>query len=107
MGTYLGEKLAGYQDHPLIGKVRHVGLAGSVEFVLDKATRRRADPFGAIAGKFGDCAMAHGVMVRATGECAVLAPPLIITKDEIDELFRRFDLALADTLDWASREHGV
>jgi adenosylmethionine-8-amino-7-oxononanoate aminotransferase len=46
-------------------------------------------------------------MVRATAECAVIAPPLITTEAEIDELFRRFDLALADTLDWAAREHGV
>ena len=107
MGALLGNKLAGYADHPLIGKVRHVGLAGSVEFVLDKATKRRADTPGAIAGFFGDRAMTHGLMVRATGECAVLAPPLVITADEIDELFRRFDLALADTLDWAQREHGV
>jgi 4-aminobutyrate---pyruvate transaminase len=107
MGAYLGEKLGAYEDHPLVGKIRHVGLAGSVEFVLDKATKRRADTPGAIAGYFGDRAMAHGVMVRATGECAVLAPPLIITATEIDELFRRFDLALEDTLDWASREYGV
>ncbi len=107
MGAVLGSKLAGYADHPLVGKVRHVGLAGSVEFVLDKATKRRADKPGSIAGFFGERALAHGLMVRATGECAVLAPPLVITANEIDELFRRFDLALADTLDWASREHGV
>ena len=107
VGAYLGKKLADYSDHPLVGKVRHVGLAGSVEFVLDKATKRRADTPGAIAGYFGDRAMEHGVMVRATGECAVLAPPLITTEAEIDELFRRFDLALANTLDWATREQGV
>jgi adenosylmethionine-8-amino-7-oxononanoate aminotransferase len=53
---------------------------------------------------FGDCCQANGLFVRPVGEAAVLAPPLIIKTDEIDELFRRFGLALDETLDWARQE---
>ena len=37
-------------------------------------------------------------------DAAVLAPPLIITREEIDELFRRFGKALDETLEWSRRE---
>ena len=34
----------------------------------------------------------------ASGDTIVMAPPLIITPGEIDEMFRRFRLALDETL---------
>ncbi len=33
-----------------------------------------------------------------------LCPPLVITEDEIAELFDRLERALAKALDWATRE---
>ena len=42
-------------------------------------------------------AEAHGVFVRAVGDSVVIAPPLVITEEELEELLARFTLALADT----------
>ena len=40
----------------------------------------------------------HGLICRALfGDRVALCPPLIITEDQIDEVFRRFTLALEDT----------
>ncbi len=93
-----------FADHALVGEVRTLGLAGAVELVLDKETRGRGEPEGALAKHFGDHCQANGLFVRPIGGAAVLAPPLIITEGEIDELFRRFGLALDETLDWAGRQ---
>ena len=41
-------------------------------------------------------ALERGLIVRVTGSSVVIAPPLIITDDEITELFERFERALED-----------
>jgi 4-aminobutyrate--pyruvate transaminase len=93
-----------FADHPLVGDCRTLGLMGAVELVLDKETKEKCQPAGALTSHFGERCQANGLFVRATGDSAVLAPPLIIKTDEIDELFRRFGLALDETLDWAGKQ---
>jgi 4-aminobutyrate---pyruvate transaminase len=39
--------------------------------------------------------MEQGLIVRALGDTIVLCPPLIITSDELDELFARFARTMA------------
>jgi len=39
------------------------------------------------------------LFIRPSGDTIVMAPPLIITLDEIDEMFRRFRLALDGILE--------
>ena len=47
----------------------------------------------------------EGLIVRAVGgDTITICPPLIITADEIDELFARLTRALDRTLDWAKRD---
>jgi 4-aminobutyrate--pyruvate transaminase len=38
------------------------------------------------------------------GDTLTICPPLIISEDEIDQLFDRLTRALDATLDWAKRE---
>ncbi len=101
---YFQDALTKFADHPLVGDCRTLGLAGAVELVLDKETKRKCEPAGALASHFGERCQANGLFVRATGDSAVVAPPLIIKTDEIDELFRRFGLALDETLGWARKQ---
>jgi 4-aminobutyrate--pyruvate transaminase len=42
--------------------------------------------------------------VRALGDTIALCPPLIISADQIDELFTKLGRALDETWDWV-REH--
>ena len=104
ISPYFQKALRRFAEHPLVGDCRTIGLAGAVELVLDKATKRKCEPAGALATHFGERCRENGLFVRATGDSAVLAPPLIIKEAEIDELFRRFALALDETLDWSRKE---
>ena len=77
-------KLAG---HPLIGDARAVGLIGALELVADKETRRAFEPKQAVGAACADTLQELGLIVRAMGDSVAFCPPLIITADEINEMF--------------------
>ena len=73
------------------------GLVAGVELVRDKASHA---PFEAALGIGAFCnqrAEEHGLIVRAIGDTISFCPPLIISRDEIEEMIARFRLALDDT----------
>ncbi|MDH3452859.1 MAG: aminotransferase, partial [Gammaproteobacteria bacterium] len=81
------KRLRDFGEHPLVGEARGVGLLGACEIVKDKTTKQ---PFDATAGVGARCALLaqeHGLIVRALGDTVAFCPPLIISADEIDELF--------------------
>ena len=102
------ERLHGFADHPLIGETRGVGLIGAVQMVPDKAKNELFDP----ALKVGASAMKHcaaqGLITRSLpGDAVALCPPLIITTDQIDDMFDSLGRALDDTLDELSRQGSI
>jgi putrescine---pyruvate transaminase len=96
-GPHLAKALASLNDHPLVGETRSLGLIGAVEIVADKASRAR---FGGKEGNAGpkvrDFCIARGLMVRAIRDTIVMAPPLIVSLEEIDELVAIIRAALDD-----------
>ncbi len=64
--------------------------------------RRRSTASVARAVQFAE---AEGLIVRAVlGDVLTLSPPLVISEEEIDDLFDRLTRALDKTLDWVTRE---
>lgn len=102
VGPYLAARLAAFADHPLVGQVRSVGMCGAVEFVAAKEPRRAPRPEGILSKKFAAFAVERGLIVRMPYNTVCLAPPLIITESEIDELCARFAGALDDLEAWAA-----
>jgi 4-aminobutyrate--pyruvate transaminase len=99
------KRLEKLTDHPLIGEARGIGLVGGIEFVKDKATKAQFEAKKGVAAKSCAFAQAEGLIVRPlAGDRVSFCPPLIITTDEIDELFDRYERALAKTLDWVRAE---
>jgi 4-aminobutyrate--pyruvate transaminase len=88
-----------FRDHPLVGEVRGLGLIGAVELVRDKGTREPFDRELGIGAYLAARAQDHGVLLRAMGDAAAFAPPLVITSAEIAEMLERFGRALDDTLE--------
>jgi 4-aminobutyrate--pyruvate transaminase len=92
-------------EHPLVGEARGMGLMGGLELVADKRSKRAFDPKQGVAARCVRLAEEEGLIVRAVvGDTVTVCPPLIISADEIDELFARLARALDRTLDWAKRE---
>jgi 4-aminobutyrate---pyruvate transaminase len=98
-------RLRSLGDHPLVGEARGIGLVGGIEIVADKATKRSFDAERGVAARAVRFAEDEGLIVRPlSGDCISICPPLVISEDEIDQLFDRLGRALDRTLDWAKRE---
>ena len=115
-GPYLQKRWAELAAHPLVGEARGVGLLGALELVKSRDPKGPGDPAQAKGGaashghtwfeprgKVGercrDNAIANGLVMRATRDTMIIAPPLVITPAGIDELvekaWRTLDMTLA------------
>ena len=100
VGPHLAQAFALLAEHPLVGDAETCGLMGALLLVKDKA---KLTPFDAAVGIGMVCrghCFANGLVMRAVGNRMIIAPPLVITRGQIDEmvaLIRRcLDLTLAD-----------
>lgn len=86
------QRLENLRNEEAVGDVRGLGLLWGVEFVADKKSKR---PFPAdknFAGRVGSAAMQRGLLVYpmqgsvdgVSGDHLLLAPPAVITEDQID-----------------------
>jgi len=94
-------RLAALGEHPLVGEARGLGLVGGIELVADKRSKRSFDPKAAVAPAVVGFAQEEGLIVRfLAGDIVSICPPLIITPQEIDELFDRLGRALDRAAQW-------
>ncbi|MDA8870885.1 aminotransferase, partial [Rhizobiaceae bacterium] len=102
-GPYLTEKLTeALSDHPMVGEVRGFGMLAAIEIVRDRETRERFPDAMGVAEIIRDHAIEGGMMMRAVGNTMILSPPLIWTRETIDDAARiarqAFDAAAKDVL---------
>ncbi|MHA6344439.1 aminotransferase class III-fold pyridoxal phosphate-dependent enzyme [Roseivivax sp. CAU 1761] len=97
VGGYFEQRLAGFRDHPLVGDVRAKGLLGGIELVRDKSSKAKFAPESGIGPKLAEAGARHGVIFRAFADGTLgFAPPICITKAEIDLLMDRVAATLHD-----------
>ena len=101
---YFQEQLATLDDHPIVGETRGVGFLGAIELVQDKNTNARFELDGTDAGFIcREHCFENGLVMRSVGNTMILSPPIIISRDEIDELVTKARLAL----DLTAKQLGV
>jgi Adenosylmethionine-8-amino-7-oxononanoate aminotransferase len=84
-------------EHPHVGDIRGRGLFMGVELVADRETKKTFDPEKTIHARVKREAMARGLMCYPMGgtidgrhgDHVLLAPPFIISDDELDQLVER------------------
>jgi 4-aminobutyrate--pyruvate transaminase len=86
--------LKSLEDHPLVGNARGVGLIGAAELVANKHTREAFNPAQKVGIKVMDKAQEAGLIVRAIGDRIAFTPPLIITSEQIGDMFKLFRSSL-------------
>ena len=104
VGPYLAEAFAQLGEHPLVGDAETCGLMGALLLVKHKAENLQDSKAFAESVDIGMVCRGHcfreGVIMRAVGDRMIIAPPLVITRAQVDEmvaLIRRcLDLTLAD-----------
>lgn len=91
------QRIEAFASHPLVGDARGVGLIGAFELVKDKTSKEQYPAADKVAVQVAAAARKHGVITRALpGDGIAICPPLIITDDEINEMFDRYGRALDD-----------
>ena len=87
---YLKAKWDALADHPMVGEAKLVGLMGSIALTPNKATRAKfASEAGTVGFKVRERCFANNVIMRHVGDRMIIAPPLVITPEEIDVLIAR------------------
>jgi adenosylmethionine-8-amino-7-oxononanoate aminotransferase len=107
MGPTFHQRLAGLRGLPCVGDIRGRGLLAGVEFVADLGTRAPFPRAARFAEAFASAALDVGLVVwpnvgqadGINGDLALLAPPFIVTDDEIDLIVQRFGEALRATVE--------
>jgi adenosylmethionine-8-amino-7-oxononanoate aminotransferase len=107
MGQLLHRRLEPVRDLPLVGDVRGRGLLAGIEFVADPSTREPLPRAAAFAETFTAAALEAGLVVwpnvghadGIAGDLAMLAPPFIVTEEEIEEMVTLFTRALLTAAD--------
>ena len=100
IGPYLAQCFETLKDHPLVGDAQTCGMMGAVLLVKDKASGLHF-PESLEVGMVcrGHC-FANGLIMRAVGDRMIIAPPLVMTRAQIDEMMvlirRCLDLTWAD-----------
>ncbi len=106
-GAYLQARLREtFADHPLVGEVRGVGLLAAVEFVADRRRKVRLDPNLKVGGRVAAACLDERLIARAMphGDILGFAPPLVITRAEVDGVVERAARAVQRVTDALVRE---
>ncbi|TDX32858.1 L-2,4-diaminobutyrate transaminase [Modicisalibacter xianhensis] len=91
-GAYLQQQMqATFAEHPLVGDVRGVGLLASLEFSADKRRREHFDPALKVGPRISAAALEEDLIARAMphGDILGFAPPLVVSRDEVDDIVAR------------------
>mgnify|MGYP000264617793 FL=1 len=101
-GPHLAEAYKLLAAHPLVGDAETCGLLGALLLVKDKSTGAPFDESVEIGMVCRGHCFREGLIMRAVGNRMIVAPPLVITRAQIDEMValihRCLDLTLSDAV---------
>ena len=100
IGPYLAQRFAELNQHPLVGMAETCGFTAGLVLLKNKQTLERFDDnLGVGMVCRGHC-FGNGLIMRAVGDRMIIAPPLVMTHAQIDEMMalivKCLDLTYAD-----------
>jgi putrescine---pyruvate transaminase len=99
-GPYLAEQYAKLAQHPLVGGAESIGLMAGFVLMKDKHNHIMFDEESGVGMICRAHCFANGLIMRAVGDRMIIAPPLVITKAQIDEMmtliYKCLDATLAE-----------
>jgi adenosylmethionine-8-amino-7-oxononanoate aminotransferase len=86
LGLRLLDKLASLASHSHVGEIRGLGLLAAVEVVEDRASKASFPGSAGVGQKIRKALLDRGLLTRLLGEVICLAPPLVSTEADIDQI---------------------
>lgn len=100
IAPYLATCFAKLNDHPLVGLAETCGFTAGLVLVKNKKTKERFDEKLSVGMVCRGHCFRTGLIMRAVGDRMIIAPPLIMTHAQIDEMMalivQCLDLTYAD-----------
>lgn len=101
-GPYLRARFASLSDHPLVGYADSCGFVAGLNLVRRKAAHVHDSEFFEPSQGVGMICRGHmfdnGMIMRAVGDRMIIAPPLVMTRAQIDEMVAKIRYCLDATL---------
>jgi adenosylmethionine-8-amino-7-oxononanoate aminotransferase len=95
LGDYLNRRLSALQKYGVVREVRGKGIWRGVELVKDTTSNT---PFPQLGRALKQAALKNGLIMRIDPDWFSVAPPLIATASDIDEMCDLVDRSLAEAL---------
>ena len=86
IGPYLAKRYAELNDHPLVGVAETCGFTAGLVLVKNKKTKERFEESLSVGMLCRKHCFQTGLIMRAVGDRMIIAPPLIMTHEQIDEM---------------------
>ncbi|RLI09339.1 aspartate aminotransferase family protein, partial [Candidatus Bathyarchaeota archaeon] len=104
LGGYLLKQLETLRDHPSVGDIRGLGLFAGIEFVRNKESKEPFPTETKFSQRVLERCIRNGLLVypgTATvdgvrGDHIQVAPPLVVTRPQIDEIVELLDRSIAE-----------
>ena len=98
-GPYLAQRFSELSQHPLVGSAETCGLVAGLALMKDKAKHVAFDESLGVGMMCRNHCFSSGLIMRAVGDRMIIAPPLVITKAQIDDMINLIKKCLDATLD--------
>ena len=99
LGEYLQKKLQELYKYQIVGDVRGIGTLWAVELVANRDTREQLPSPGRVGSYINNSCRESGMILRNNGDILVMAPALIMTQEQADEMLGILDDAIADAIE--------
>ncbi len=100
IGPYLAQRYAELSEHPLVGEAQTCGFVAGLVLVKNKRTKERFPEELSVGMVCRGHCFGNGLIMRAVGDRMIIAPPLVMTRSQIDEMMalivKCLDLTYAD-----------
>jgi putrescine aminotransferase len=100
IGPAFAAALAGLRGHPLVGHTESCGMMGAIHLMKDSAAQVALESGLGVGTVCRSHCFDQGLVMRAVGDRMVVAPPLVMTLAQLDEMMvlvrRCLDLTLED-----------
>ncbi|MBC8457258.1 MAG: aspartate aminotransferase family protein [Deltaproteobacteria bacterium] len=93
-GKYLKAELEKLYKYPIVGDVRGIGMIWAIELMADRKSKKKLDPKLGVGSFIRQWCWEHNMILRNNEDILVIAPSLIMSKDEMDIMLNKLNQAI-------------
>ena len=93
-GAYLKAELEKLYKYKIVGDIRGMGMIWAIELMAERDSNTKLDPKLKVGTFIRDWCWDNGMILRNNGDSLVIAPALVMTKEEVDMMLGRINEAI-------------